>query len=244
MKRQIKIGLTYTGTAEKHNNYVTWLKTDDDISVVKLSAEDNNLDVVKEMDGIVLSGGLDIHPKYYGNNKSDYANAPECFNEQRDEFEKTVFEISQQHNIPVLGVCRGMQLVNCLLGGSLTQDIGNDSNITHRFDEIDKVHGVNLLPDTMLHQIINTDSILTNSAHHQSVNGPGKGLKINAMSDDGIVEGIERADSNSKPFFLGIQWHPERMFKSGLAQSPATINIRERFLSECFGERFRVKGLE
>ena len=235
MKREIKIGLTYTGTAEKHNNYVNWLKAGDTITIIKLSTEDNNLNIVKEMDGIVLSGGLDIHPKYYNNNKSDYANAPECFNEQRDEFEKAVFELSQQHNIPVLGVCRGMQLINCLLGGSLTQDIGNDSNIIHRFDEIDKVHGINLLQGTMLQQIIDTNSTQTNSAHHQSIDTPGEGLKINAISDDGIVEGIEWAGDNRKPFFLGVQWHPERMFKSGLGNSPATINIRERFLKECFG---------
>jgi putative glutamine amidotransferase len=233
MTPAIKIGLTYTGTEEKHNNYVNWLRVNEHITIIRLSAEDNNLEAAKEMDGIVLSGGLDIHPRYYNNEVSDYVNAPECFNEQRDEFEKAVFEISQQFHIPVLGVCRGMQLVNCLLGGSLTQDIGDASNTIHRFEEIDKVHGVNLLPGTLLQEIISEEKTATNSAHHQSIYKTGEGLKINAVSDDEIVEGIEWAEPAGKPFFLGVQWHPERMFKSGLGQSPATINIRTRFLSEC-----------
>ena len=232
MEREIKIGLTYTGTAEKHNNYVNWLRGDEPITIIDLSVEDNNLQKVKEMDGVVLSGGVDIHPKHYNNSKSDYPNAPECFHEPRDEFEKAVFEITQQYNIPVLGVCRGMQLVNCLLGGSLTQDIGEDANSIHRFEEIDKVHTVKLLPGTILRNIIKTDSTLTNSAHHQSIDMTGKGLKINALSDDGIIEGIEWADDARRPFFLGVQWHPERMFKSGLGESPATISIRTRFLDE------------
>jgi putative glutamine amidotransferase len=126
-----------------------------------------------------------------------------------------------------------MQLVNCLLGGSLTQDIGDASNSIHRFEETDKVHGVNLLPGTLLQEIINEEITFTNSAHHQSIYKPGDGLKINALSDDNIVEGIEWADPVGKPFFLGVQWHPERMFKSGLGSSPATVNIRTRFLKEC-----------
>ena len=203
----MKIGLTYTGTAEKHNNYVNWLKGSEPVTVIQLSAEDDNLHMVKEMDGIVLSGGVDIHPKHYNNTISDYPNAPEDFHEPRDEFEKAVFEITQQYNIPVLGVCRGMQLVNCLLGGSLTQDIGEDANSIHRFEEIDKVHAVKLLPGTLLHNIIDTDSTLTNSAHHQSIDVPGKGLKINAVSEDGIIEGVEWADGTGKPFFLrGQDW--------------------------------------
>jgi putative glutamine amidotransferase len=239
MEVAIKIGLTYTGTEEKHNNYVNWLKANEHITIVRLSAEDKNLDATKDMDGIVLSGGLDIHPRYYDNKVRDYANAPECFNEQRDEFEKAVFELSQQYDIPVLGVCRGMQLVNCLLGGSLTQDIGVASNSIHRFEEIDKVHGVNILPGTLLQEIINTPTTFTNSAHHQSILAPGKDLKINAISDDGIVEGIEWADPAGKPFFLGVQWHPERMFKSGLGRSPSTINIRTRFLNECAAKKIQ-----
>src|SRR5215216_6065699 len=105
MAPAIKIGLTYTGTEEKHNNYVNWLHANEHVTIIRLSAEDNNLEAAKEMDGIVLSGGLDIHPRYYNNEVSNYVNAPECFNEQRDEFEKAVFEISQQYRIPVLGVC-------------------------------------------------------------------------------------------------------------------------------------------
>ncbi len=232
MRSPIKIGLTYTGTEEKHNNYVNWLMGNDTIEIIKLSADDDNLNAVNEVDAIVLSGGVDAHPKNYGSSVLDYPNAPFTFNEARDAFETAVFNKSQQQNIPVLGVCRGMQLINCILGGDMVQDVGNAANLIHRNDGNDKRHEVTVVPDTLLNQITNIDSDEVNSAHHQAINQLGKGLQVNAQSNEGIPEGIEWISKAGKPFLLGVQWHPERMYKLGLETSPLSKSIRDHFINE------------
>ncbi len=232
MKPTIKIGLTYTGTDEKHHNYENWLKAGDgDIEVIKLSAEDNNLDVLETLQGVVLSGGVDTHPRYYNSTVLNYPNAPDRFNEARDQFEKEVFESALTNRLPLLAICRGMQLVNCLLGGTLTQDIGPVANTVHRFENNDKAHGTNIISGTLMHQITGVERTVSNSAHHQAIDKPGKGLAINSKADDGIIEGIEWEDKNGKPFFIGVQWHPERMYTLNLQTSPASKNIRESFIA-------------
>jgi putative glutamine amidotransferase len=228
----IKIGLTYTGTDVKHNNYIDWLQQHGSIEVTRLSVHDHNLGAVAEMDGIVLSGGLDMHPKYYNSDVTDYANKPAAFDEHRDAFEIAVFETSQLKQIPVLAVCRGMQLVNCLLGGTLNQDVGVVGNAIHQFDTNDKAHGINIVKGTIMSEIAGIERGVTNSAHHQSINSLGIGLAVNCISDDEIIEGIEWDEQGDKAFLLGVQWHPERMFKLNLGDSPMSKNIRERFITE------------
>lgn len=230
MQPKIKIGLTYTGTDEKHTNYVNWLKGNDNIEIVKLSVEKDNADAVKELDGIVFSGGLDIHPKKY-NKHTRYNNAPEVFNEARDAFETKLFHLSQQQKIPVLGVCRGMQLINCILGGDLIQDVG-EANKIHRNEGDDKKHHVEILPGTLLDTIVHDEHTEINSAHHQSVNNLADGLIVNATSEDGIIEGYEWKEKEGKPFMLCVQWHPERMYKMNLQESSLSKNIRDLFIAE------------
>ena len=232
MLTKIKIGLTYTGSDEKHEYYVNWLKGNDDIEVIRLSAEDGNLQLVKTVDAIVLSGGVDAHPQSYGSNNTHYPNAPAAFNEARDEFESAVFLLTQQLHIPVLGVCRGMQLINCILGGNLIQDIGEEANNHHRNLGEDKKHPVIILPESLLGEITSLQKDDANSAHHQSINHLGAGLMVNAKSTDGIIEGIEWADKTEKPFLLGIQWHPERMFKLHLQGATLSKNIRDYFIKQ------------
>lgn len=232
MQSTIKIGLTYTGTDEKHNNYINWLKGNDRIEIIVLSEEAHNLEEVKAVDAVVLSGGVDAHPSSYGSDIVDYPNAPISFNEKRDLFETDVFKLSQEQKIPALCICRGMQLVNCILGGDMVQDIGADANDIHRNEGVDKIHDVAVLPDTLLSSITQVEKNIVNTAHHQCVNQLGNGLKVNAFSDDGIIEGVEWIDKTNKPFFLGVQWHPERMFKFGMQASPLSKNIREYFINE------------
>lgn len=227
---KLKIGLTYTGTEIKHNYYVNWIKGRDDIEVIKLSAEDKNAGKVSEVDALIFSGGIDTHPKHYGSMVTGYPNAPEKFNEERDEFEIAVFNLGRQQNLPTLAICRGMQLVNCILGGNLKQDIGEEKNKWHRNNDADKKHEVMIFPGTLLHSITNTEKDIADSAHHQCVDHLGKGLMENARSHDGIIEGIEWADKEGKPFFLGVQWHPERMYMQNIASSALSKNIREHFI--------------
>lgn len=229
MNTAIRIGLTYTGSEAKHNNYVDWLKGNDNIEIIKLSAEDNNLELVKHVDALVLSGGIDTHPRYYGSDVLDYPNAPAIFNEARDEFEIAVFKLGQEKEIPTLCICRGMQLVNCLLGGDLIQDMG-EANDLHRSSEADEKHDVIVLPNTLLSSIVHTRRDNANSAHHQCVDTLGDGLMVNAISEDGVVEGFEWQVKEHKPFLLGVQWHPERMYKLNIQDSTLSKNIREYFI--------------
>lgn len=233
MNAKFRIGVSNADTEAKYLNYANWLKGDDDsLEIIKLSAKEHNLEMVNGIDALVLSGGIDTHPKYYGSNQLNYPNAPAVFNEERDEFEIKLFERAQQKNIVILGICRGMQLINCILGGDLVQDNGIGSNLLHKNEGKDKLHEIQILPDTLLSEIAKVGLSVTNSAHHQSINKLGRGLKINAKSADGLIEGVEWADKSDKPFFLAVQWHPERMDQQALGDSPLSKNVREKLIKE------------
>ena len=225
----MKIALTYTGNPAKQQYYVDWLKANEDIDIVNLSADDNNLDEINNCDALVLSGGIDIHPKFYGGN-ANYAGAPEKFNEKRDEFEINAFQSAQQNNIPVLGICRGMQLINVIHKGTLIQDLGDESlNQIHKGNP-DKYHPVSIGEETLLHDITGETKGEINSAHHQAIDKAGEGLLINCKAPDGTIEGIEWKEKTRKPFMLAIQWHPERMFQ--LPDAPLSKTLRKQFIEE------------
>jgi len=228
----MRIGLTYTGTEEKHQNYINWLKgytVNSTLEIITLSATQNNAYELEHLDGLVLSGGVDTHPAFY-KGQSGYPNAPEEYDQARDVFEIALFNKSQLLQLPVLGVCRGMQLINCTLGGDLVQDIGDERNKIHRFDKNDKAHGLQVESNSLLYTITGAERTVVNSAHHQALNRLGEGLQINCLSDDGIIEGVEWIDKTNKPFLLCIQWHPERMYKFQLAGTAVSKNIRDRFI--------------
>jgi putative glutamine amidotransferase len=227
----MKIGLTKTENPEKQKFYEEWIKGNDDVEVVTLSAGNNSPNDIKGLDALVLSGGVDIHPEFYGGSL-EYEKSPASgWKKERDVFEINAFETALDQSIPVLGICRGLQLINVALKGTLLQDLGANLNHTHEGNP-DKVHGVIIEPDTIMRDIIGKEDEKTNSAHHQSIEQLGLGLGISCRADDGTVEAIEWADKKAKPFLLAIQWHPERMYKSGLTNSPASDGIRKRFLEE------------
>ncbi|MGJ7033126.1 gamma-glutamyl-gamma-aminobutyrate hydrolase family protein [Niabella hirudinis] len=225
----MKIGLTYTGSELKHANYANWLKGDDTIEVVTLSAELDNLDAAAVCDGIVLSGGVDIAPGYYSA-KAGYPNAPDHFQEERDAFETAVFRQAQDQNIPVLGICRGMQLINCIYGGTLAQDLGSKNEVHKVADNLDKVHGIRIKAGSILHEALRAEQSAVNSAHHQAIGNLGQGLQITATAPDGVAEAIERMETSGHAFLLCVQWHPERMYHFGLEQTPPSNGIRKKFL--------------
>jgi putative glutamine amidotransferase len=227
----MKIGLTKTRNPEKHQFYLDWLKANGEIEILTLSVANDNLNEVNNCDALVLSGGIDIHPKFY-NGTTDYPGAPKEFNEKRDAFEIAAFHSAEKNNIPILGICRGMQLINVIHKGTLIQSLGViDLSRIHKGSP-DKSHEVNIEPGTMLYDIVGNKQTEINSAHHQAIDKLGDGLVINARSGEGIVEGIERADRFNKPFLLAIQWHPERMFRFQLENAPASKAIRDRFIGE------------
>lgn len=161
------------------------------------------------LDGFLFTGGGDPDPKYYGQ-----AMLPECHtpNVARDEFELALLNAVISAGKPVLGICRGEQMLNTALGGTLIQDIPSqrpEAAAENHRDEPNRCnpnHPAYLVPGTKLRELLGCQELLTNSIHHQAVDIPAPGLRICAVSPAGIVEGIEAEDDR---FLLGLQWHPE-----------------------------------
>ena len=167
------------------------------------------LDII---DGLVITGGaFDIDPKYYLERKK-YKNI--FIKNERTEFEINICKKALKKDIPILGICGGQQLLNIVYGGSLIQDIKKDLSTVIDHEQKNPrnqvSHSVKLNLNTKLYNIIKKKSIKVNSAHQQSIKTAGKGLIINAIAPDGVIEGIE---DQSKSFCIGVQWHPEFMIK-------------------------------
>lgn len=182
------------------------------IPISSLNEEDIEL-YLNKIDGLIFSGGHDIHPKYY-DEKIKYDNVKP--NIKRDKFEMKLLSKAIERKKPILGICRGLQLINIYFGGKLFQDIKEDknTNIDHRGSVKEKTkqaHEVNLKDGLLLNRIYNESKLLVNSVHHQAISKLGDGLVANAKSNDSIIEGIEHKDY---PFIIGVQWHPEMLFES------------------------------
>jgi len=227
----MKIALTLTESDDKHHNYVKWLMNDEDIEVITFSVNKKNADDIANCDALVLSGGIDIHPEFYGGSLEYPKRPKKGWKKERDLFEKSLFASALEHSKPILGICRGLQLINISLNGTLVQNLGDELNKIHEGSP-DKSHQVQIKKDTILHAIVGTEKTEINSAHHQAIDKLGKGLVINARSFDGVTEGVEWKDPPGKPFLLAVQWHPERMFEFHLENSPVAKAIRERFIEE------------
>lgn len=160
---------------------------------------------VDEMDGLVLVGGADIPPSAYGQQPHETV---KVMPSQRYNFERKLISLWLAGGKPVLGVCLGMQFTNVVAGGTLIQDIPSQvgTKIVHRGDKV--YHWVRIEQDSLLAKILGTNRAFVYSNHHQAVKEVGKGLRIIARSDDGVIEALQRADGG---FGLFVQWHPEQM---------------------------------
>lgn len=161
-----------------------------------------------ELDGVLLSGGDDLNPALYG--EDWHANA-QRIEPMRQSFELALLSEVERRRMPVLGVCLGSQLMNVHRGGSLIQflpDIERPNAFEHRrLDDWTRRHGVALDPSCRIAKELGKTSLLVNTSHKQAVNRVGRGLVVTARSDDGVIEGTE---DPSLPFYIGVQWHPER----------------------------------
>jgi len=229
----MKIGLTYTGTLWKHENYVRWLQGgQEDIEVIRLDASLGNLADVSECDGLVLSGGVDIDPELY-DGSMDYFKAPaDGFQTERDLFEQAALQLSWEMGLPVLGVCRGLQLINVSCGGTLVQDLGATGDDVHEnVQGVDKQHPVGLVEGSQLAGIVGSAGGLVNSAHHQAIDLLGEGLRVNCRAEDGTIEGVEWETPAGKPWMMAVQWHPERMYVNGVGDEFLYRPIRDQFIN-------------
>jgi len=164
--------------------------------------------LLDRLDGIVISGGnFDIHPRYFGEKPIRQLGT---IKSERTEFELDLAAAAFQRDLPVLGICGGAQAINVALGGSLYQDIA--AQLAHAVEHQQGAkkhsggHRVQVRPGTRLHAIVRKRSLEVNTTHHQAVKRLGRHLIIDAVADDGVIEGIE---STRHRFVLGVQWHPE-----------------------------------
>ena len=166
------------------------------------------ISLLHKIDGLVITGGnFDIDPNIFGESS---VHKTVKLKENRTKFELLAAEIMLKQNKPVLGICGGEQLINVLYKGSLIQHIPDEikNPIEHeqKNPRNEAGHSVTIQENTKLHSIISKQNIMVNSAHHQAIKTPGKGLIVNAISNDGVIEGIE---DPTKIFCIGVQWHPE-----------------------------------
>ncbi|MET0015603.1 MAG: gamma-glutamyl-gamma-aminobutyrate hydrolase family protein [Sedimenticola sp.] len=170
--------------------------------------------VLNRLDGLILSGGHDITPEFYGGQAHHTIRDP---SRERDEFEFELVHTALQRDIPMLGICRGIQVLNVVLGGDIIQDIPEAIGNTVPHDEPGRpretlAHSVAISENSLLSRLIGGNELEVNSFHHQAVGSLGKGLLATAQAADGIVEGLELPEH---PFMLGIQWHPETLWRQG-----------------------------
>ena len=227
-----KIGISYTKTSfENYWNWITEEDMRDDLEIVELSFEKNNIEDIRKCNGFILTGGVDVHPAFY-NGKPIYNNSPDSFQPERDVFEEKIYRYSQEKKLPLLGICRGMQLINVLEGGKLIQDLDN-GNERHKKEESDKEHNIVAEDGTLLSDIARSQKGRVNSAHHQAIdpNAIGDNLTVNAYDDNNekIIEGLEFKNKSGKEFMLCVQWHPERM--KNKEENPFSENIKQQFLA-------------
>jgi putative glutamine amidotransferase len=165
-------------------------------------------EAVAPLDGLVLTGGHDVDPQWYDAHPSP-ALGP--LDPHRDEFELALFHAARARQLPILGICRGLQLVNVAMGGTLWQDLPTErpGDIHHDprdVDRDDRTHGIILREASRLACALGTASLVTNSFHHQAIRELAPGLEVTAWAKDGVIEGIEGSDQE---WLLAVQWHPE-----------------------------------
>jgi putative glutamine amidotransferase len=174
--------------------------------------------VLNEVDGLLLTGGGDVDPVFYGEDRHPLTDDAEP---GRDEFEIDLARRAMSENVPLLAICRGAQVLNVAAGGTLVQDIPSavESELRHSVTEPKDLecHEIDVVAGSKLSAVLGdrldgSCSCRVNSRHHQSVGRPGDGLVVNARAADGVIEGIEKPDAT---FCVGVQWHPENFWRSG-----------------------------
>lgn len=192
--------------------YVDALRKAGHIPLVVVRTGDTNrlARVLSMLDAVILTGGADVDPVLYGAKRS-----PKCgpSNAERDAFDRSVLDYAVAHRLPVLGVCRGAQMINVYFGGTLYQDLPSEfSGVGRHQGKIgERVHEISIVPDSRLAKVLGVKKVWLNSQHHQAVKDVAPGFRVAARAPDGVIEAIE---SDTLPV-AGVQGHPEGLVWSG-----------------------------
>jgi putative glutamine amidotransferase len=211
------------------SNYVTAVNKAGGIPFIIPPGEDEK-DIMKltsNIDGLLIPGGDDIDPKYFN---EDPHPSIVLVDPEITRFQMEFCQIAVNQNIPVLGICAGMQLINILFGGDIYQDIPSQlpGSIKHKKDKNEEeavFHSIKIEKNTGHFNILQRENVLVNSTHHQAVRNVAEGFIVAARSEDGIIEAIE---SRKHPFVLGVQYHPEDLFQ----QEEVFLNLFKKLARE------------
>lgn len=232
-KPPLQIAISKAIPEQSYIAYINWLKTFDSTVVIHemyhLSV-DSALLLLEQCNGLLLTGGTDIYPGEYGKAFDTIRCWPIDF--KRDSVEFGLIKKALEMQLPILGICRGEQILNVSQGGSLYVDLPEDlgDGVTHQCEDKTKCfHDVSIKEGSLLHSIAGQLSGSVNSNHHQGIHVLAEGFRAVAHTNDGLTEAIEWADPKSKGFLLAVQWHPERMD----LQNPLSGKIGEKFIVEC-----------
>jgi putative glutamine amidotransferase len=189
--------------------------------------------VYDHLDGLLISGGADVHPQWYGSEPHPQLGQTDSL---KDQTEIRLTQWAVRDGLPLLAICRGLQVANVALGGTLYQDIANQlpGSLVHSDPERPRdylAHEVSLEPQSRLRRIFGQDRIKVNSLHHQAVWQDAPGLAVTARADDGIIEGMEHG---SHPFFVTVQFHPEELYQ----KDEVMLSLFRAFIEAAQGEHY------
>jgi putative glutamine amidotransferase len=188
---------------------------------------------LNDVAGLVLTGGEDMDPQLFGEDRLPATGEPHA---RRDAYELALARVASDLRIPTLAICRGLQVMNVALGGTLVQDIPTQRPRTIDHDpsgkRAERVHRVDVEASSRLARALGATLVFTNSSHHQSVDRIGTDLRVTAKSEDDVVEGLESLDTAW--WMVGVQWHPEEL--------TATAEDWDRRLFGAFAEAVRESG--
>ncbi len=185
-----------------HDHYSKVIESAGGIPIITPFQNAENIDRLLDIvGGVLLTGGGDIHAKYYNQELHEKAS---LLNEDRDRFELELCKKALERNIPIFAICRGMQLINVVLGGTLNQHIEGHVN-----EAEDLTHPINVVEGSYFDKIYNNKTFVVTTLHHQSIKEVAEDIEVIAYSEDNVVEAIK---VKNKTYVVGVQYHPERIY--------------------------------
>lgn len=225
------IALSKASGSDSYQNYINWLRSVDSTIVIVDMINKKPIEAASALEkcsALLLTGGLDVYPGRYGK-ENDTSRCE--IDLHRDSVEFALIKKALKMKLPILGICRGEQILNVAMGGSLIVDIPQDYDtiVKHRCgDDAPCFHEIQIIPGTLLYDAGKILYDTVNTYHHQAVNKLANSFKITARSNDGIIEAYEWKHPKNKPFLIAVQFHPEKLDK----KNPLATPIAEKFICE------------
>ena len=242
---RLHIGLSYVKKNDPHyNNYTNALLLAGNELGYEVAVSDlgENPELINIVDGIVFTGGADVDPQRYG--KPELRSECKTIEDKRDAIEFELADKADERHLPIFGICRGLQLLNVHYGGTLIADLASHGKLDHtKISDADRRHEVHLEPGKLIKKISGESESSVTSAHHQAIDSLAPGLSASAKSlGDEVIEAVEWNDQSTKPYFLAVQWHPERMgFDEPLAGKLFENFLENVAMAKMLGKRMEIK---